>query len=156
MSLIRWQPRHAMKRCHHPHRGLTDFQSEMNQLFDYAFGRRGSEGSHESAWNPAVDVFEDGDRYHVHVDLPGMKREDIAITLEGDALTITGEKTRENDSKEEDYYRAERSYGKFSRSMTLPASVDANKIEASYKSGVLEVKIPKTEERRPKQIKIEG
>ena len=109
-----------------------------------------------AGWNPAVDVYEDGDRYHVHVDLPGMQRADIAITVKGDTLTISGEKKREKDTKEEDYYRAERYYGKFSRSLTLPSTVDAGKIEAKYKDGVLEVHIPKTEEARPKQIKIEG
>lgn len=156
MSLIRWQPRHAVERCHHPHRGFADFQTEMNSLFDHAFGRHGWGEMFETSQDPALDVFEEGNRYHVHVDLPGMKRDDIAITLEGGTLTITGEKKRENETNEEDYYRAERSYGKFSRSLTLPASVDANKIEATYKDGVLEVLIPKTEEARPKQIKIEG
>jgi HSP20 family protein len=128
----------------------------MNRLFDVAFGGRGGEGMLDTSWNPAVDVFEEGDRYHVHVDLPGMKRDDIEITVQGDTLMISGEKKRETETKEEDFYRAERYYGKFSRSLTLPASVDASKIDAKYKDGVLEVLIPKTEEARPRQIKVAG
>jgi HSP20 family protein len=134
---------------------MADIQGEMNRLFDWAFGRRGDEGMLESDWAPAVDVFEENDRYHVHVDLPGLKRDDIDVTVQGDVLTVSGEKKRESETKGEDYYRCERYYGKFSRSLTLPTSVDSTKIEAKYKDGVLELSIPKTEQARPKQIKIE-
>jgi HSP20 family protein len=85
-----------------------------------------------------------------------VKREEIEITVDGDTLTVKGEKKRESESKQDDAYRSERYYGSFSRSLTLPAAVDANKIEARYKDGVLEIVIPKSEEAKPKQIKIQG
>jgi HSP20 family protein len=154
MAMIRWQPRGAMRQWA-PFRDIEQFQQEMNRLFDWTFGRHGSDDLWEGSWSPAVDVVQDSDRFHVRVDLPGMKREEIGITLNGDTLTITGEKKRENEVKEDSYFRAERYYGKFSRSLTLPSSVDANKIEATYKDGVLDITIPRSEEAKPKQIKIQ-
>ena len=109
-----------------------------------------------SAWSPAVDIVQESDRYLVKVDLPGMKKEEIEITLNGDTLTISGEKKNAKETKDDSYYRSERYYGKFSRSLVLPSTVDANKIEAAYKDGVLSVTLPRSEEARPKQIKIQS
>ena len=109
-----------------------------------------------SAWNPAIDILQEGDRYLVRADLPGMKKDEIEVTLDGDTLTISGEKKRENETRDDSSYRSERYYGKFSRSLVLSSTVDANKIEAAYTDGVLSVTIPKSEEARPKQIKIQS
>jgi HSP20 family protein len=126
----------------------------MNRLFDWAFGRHGGEGTYGSDWMPAVDVYEEGDSFHIRADLPGLKRDDIDITVDGNTLTISGEKKHEKETKEDSYYRAERFYGKFSRSVDMPSTVDTTKIEAKYKDGVLEIALPKSETARPKQIKI--
>ena len=155
MSIVRWQPRGAMS-TFSPFRNVDRFQQEMNQLIDWAFGRGMGDSLVDTAWAPPVDVIQDGDKFRVHVDLPGMKKDEIEITLNGDTLTIRGEKKRESEHKEEDVYRAERYYGSFARSLVLPASVDSTKIEASYRDGVLEVVIPKSEEAKPKQIRIQS
>lgn len=155
MTMVRWQPRGLMTPRNSMH-DLDTFRQEMNNLMDWAFGRGWTDNLLESSWVPPVDVLQESDRFRVRVDLPGVKKDDIEITLHGDTLTIKGEKKRESETKEDDVYRAERTYGGFTRSMTLPAAVDASRIEASYKDGVLEVVIPKSEEAKPKQIKIQG
>jgi len=155
MSLIRWQPRGSVSQWT-PFRELGQFHRDMDRLFDMSFGGRGADTLFESGWAPAVDVVQENDRFHVRFDLPGMKRDEIEITLHGDTLTISGEKKRESEVKEDSYYRAERYFGKFSRSLVLPTSVSADKIEATYKDGVLDVVVPKTEEAKPKQIKIQS
>lgn len=108
----------------------------------------------EVAWLPPVEVYEKGDDVMVRAELPGMKKEDIDISVLGDTLTISGERKSQSEVKDEDYYRCEMNYGTFSRSVALPAAVDANKVEASYDNGVLEVKLPKAEEAKPKKIEV--
>ena len=141
---------------------FASFQKEMNKLFDDFFGGFDltpwphSEGRLAATFTPRVDVSETDKEIKVSAELPGMDEKDLDVSLTRDTLTIKGEKKRENESKEEDTYRSERYYGSFSRSMTLPAAVDANRIEAGYKDGVLEIVIPKSEEAKPKQIKIQG
>jgi len=105
-------------------------------------------------WSPAIEVFEKKDKYVVKAELPGMKEEDIDVSVEGDTLTIKGERKAESEVKEEDYYCCERSYGSFSRSIAVPSNVDAKKIEASYEDGVLEVSLPKAPEVKPKKISV--
>jgi HSP20 family protein len=108
----------------------------------------------EKSWMPAVDVFEKEDRFIVKAELPGMKEEDIDISVVGDTLSIKGEKKTETEVKEEDYYRCERSYGSFYRSIPIPSNVDANKIEASFDDGVLELVLPKSAKIKPKKIAV--
>ena len=105
---------------------------------------------------PAVNTRDEDDAYYVEVDLPGVSKDDIDITTEDNVLTISGERKLKNETKEEDYYKVESSYGKFSRSFALPEKVDINKIEAKNENGVLEIVIPKVkeEEKKPKKIKI--
>ena len=103
---------------------------------------------------PAVDVFEKEDKFVVKAELPGIKEEDIHVSVVGDTLSIRGEKKTETEVKEEDYYRSERSYGSFCRSIPLPSNVDANKIEASFEDGVLEVALPKSTKVKPKRIAV--
>lgn len=155
MTLVRWQPR-GMVGPWAPRRDVDGIQNEMNRMFDWFFGRDAGESLVDSAWAPAVDIFQDTDSYHVHVDLPGMKRDEIDITMSGDTLTISGEKKRETKQEDDSFFRVERSYGKFSRSMRLPSSVEADKISAKYQDGVLQIAIPKAEKARPKQIRVES
>jgi len=108
----------------------------------------------ERGWVPAIEVFEKEDKYVVKAELPGMKEEDIDVSVVGDTLTIKGERKAESEVKEEDYYCCERSYGSFFRSMALPSNVDAKKVEASYEGGVLEVSLPKAAEVKPKKISV--
>jgi HSP20 family protein len=103
---------------------------------------------------PAVDVFEKEDKFVVKAELPGMKEEDIHVSVVGDTLSIKGEKKTETEVKEEDYYRSERSYGSFYRSIPLPSNVDADKIKASFEDGVLEVALPKSAKVKPKKIAV--
>jgi HSP20 family protein len=105
---------------------------------------------------PKVNTREGDDAYYVEIDLPGIKKEDIEITTEDNVLTISGERKMKDEMKEDDYYKIESAYGKFSRSFTLPEKVDVEKIEAQSKDGVLEVVIPKLkeEEKKPKKIEI--
>ena len=105
-------------------------------------------------WTPAIEVFDKDDRLVVKAEIPGMKEEDIKVSVEGDTLTIRGEKKTESEVKNEDYYRCERSYGSFFRSVALPSTVDASKIEADYEDGVLEVTLPKKAEVKPKKVAV--
>ena len=104
--------------------------------------------------SPAVDIYEDGDDVVVKAEIPGMKKEDIDVTITDNSLTISGEKKQEEEVKEKDYHRIERSYGSFSRSFRLPDNVKAGKAKASFKDGVLEIRLPKTKESKQKKIEI--
>jgi len=108
----------------------------------------------ERGWAPAIEVFDKEDKFVVKAEVPGMKEDDIDVSVVGDTLTIRGEKKAETEVKEEDYYCCERSYGSFSRSIALPSHVDANKIDADYENGVLEVSLPKKPEVKPKKIAV--
>jgi len=158
MALIRWQPRQPMKDVQEwsPFRDLDLFREEMGRLFGWPSSGTRMSGQLDHGWAPAVDVIQEEDRFHVRADLPGMKREDIQITLDGDTLGIAGEKKSEHEEKHDGFYREERSCGTFSRIIVLPASVDSDRIEASYRDGVLDVVIPKSDSAKPKQIKIQS
>ena len=104
--------------------------------------------------SPNVDIFEEGDNFVVKAEIPGMKKEDIEVNLTADMITISGEKKKEEKIEKKDYYRVERSYGSFRRSFRLPKEVQADKAKASFKDGILEVKVPKTEEAIKKEKKV--
>ena len=108
----------------------------------------------ERGWTPALDIFEKNDRFIVKAELPGMKEDDIDVSVVGDTLTIKGEKKSEEEINEEDFYHLERTYGSFMRSISLPSNVNADKIEAKYEDGVLEVDLPKIAEVKPKKVKV--
>lgn len=133
---------------------FTSLQREMNRLFADAFRGWADDAATVAAWTPAVDIHETKDHYEVNVELPGVRKDDVKITLESNVLTISGEKKEERDEKNADYRRVERAYGSFYRSFTLPSTVKSDKIEAAYKDGVLNVVIPKAEEAKPKQIEV--
>ena len=151
MSIIKWRP-HAFD----PFSDLLDLQNEMNRLFDTSLDRSVKKGQSllGAAWAPAVDIYDNKDSLVIKADLPGLTQKDIDVSVEDDVLTIKGEKKKENEIKEDNYYRFERAYGYFERKFSLPANVDASKINAKYKEGVLELKLPKSEEKKPKEIKV--
>ena len=105
-------------------------------------------------WEPTIDVYEDKDKLTVKAELPGMKKEDIAVSLEGSTLTVSGERKQEQERKEGETYRSERFFGRFQQSITLSQQVDPKKIQANYKDGVLTITLPKSEEAKRKQIEI--
>ena len=154
MAMERWRPRWGLV----PWRPFRELE-EMERRFEDIFGRSLLPAwrrlpLEERGWVPALDVFEKEDRFIVKAELPGMKEDDIDVSVVGDTLTIKGEKKTESEVKDEDYYCCERSYGSFFRSIALPSSVDAKKIEASYADGVLEVMLPKAPEVKPKKVSI--
>ena len=110
----------------------------------------------ELGWMPGVEVYEKADKFVVRTELPGMKKEEIDVSVVGDTLTISGERKAESEVKEEDYHRCELCYGKFSRSVGLPAAVNAAKVDASYEDGILEITLPKVEAAKPKKVAVKA
>jgi HSP20 family protein len=133
---------------------------DMERRFDELFGRPFLPAAwrhfpvEERGWAPAIEVFEKGDKFVIKAEVPGMKEEDVDVSVVGDTLTIKGEKRAESEVNEEDYYCCERSYGSFFRSIALPSTVDPKKVEASYEDGVLEVTLPKAAEVKTKKVPI--
>lgn len=129
---------------------LTDLRDEIDRLFEAPLART----SEFLGWTPAFDVYEDKDNFTVKAELPGMKREDINVSLHDGSLIISGERQNETHSEGTEVYRAERFFGKFQRAVSLPATVAADKVKAAYKDGVLTITLPKAEEAKPKQIEV--
>lgn len=133
---------------------------ETGRRFEDIFGRPFLPGiwrafpSEEMIWAPAIDVVEEADKFSVKVELPGVKEEDVNVSITGDTLTIEGEKRAESEVKRTGYYYSETSYGSFSRSITIPSTIDTGKIEADYDKGVLEITLPKAPEVKPKKITV--
>jgi HSP20 family protein len=146
MALVRWEPV----------RELSSLQSEMNRLFNTFFDTpaTGGNGAAARRWVPAMDLVETGEHFVLRADLPGLAEGDVSIELEDNVLTVSGERKTEHEDKNEGYYRMERSFGQFRRSLTLPEGVDADKIAATFDKGVLEVRVPKPEERKPRRVAI--
>lgn len=151
-SLIRYQDPELAPWT--PFDRLTSLREEMNRLFDLSFPGFTRDVSLFSGWNPALDVYQDKDNVFVKAELPGMKKEEIDISLHDGMLTLVGERKHETQTKEGEMFRSERYFGKFHRSITLPTTVDASKVKAAYKDGILTVTLPKSEEAKPKQIKV--
>ncbi|HEV2299685.1 MAG TPA: Hsp20/alpha crystallin family protein [Candidatus Acidoferrales bacterium] len=136
-----------------PFWNLSTLQEQVNRLFESNFPSRGSEST-LTAWAPAVDAHETEDELVIKADLPDVSEKDLDIRLENNILTIHGERKFEQKVKEENYLRMERAYGSFSRSFSLPNSVNTEAIKAEYKNGVLNITLPKRAESKPKQVKI--
>ena len=146
-TMTRWTPESDVLR--------SPFDRLFNQMLQSAWGSQaGAEGVSGRAWSPAVDVKETQDALQFHVELPGLKKEDVEITIENNVLTIAGERKFEKETKDENYHRLERSYGAFSRSFTLPTGVRSEQVEAKFENGVLAVTLPKQEESKPRKISI--
>ena len=154
MSLIRFQPTELSTWS--PFERLSTLRDEMNRLFDLSapgFGDR--EDRLLGVWSPPLDVFLDKDHVFVKAELPGMKKEDIRISLHENTLTISGERKQEQEVKEGDGYRSERFFGRFHRSVTLPLAVQTSDVKAQYKDGILAITLPKAEEAKPRQIEVQ-
>lgn len=144
MTFMRWDPL----------RDLMEFQERMNRLFGETLARpRREEVLSRRMWTPSVDIYETGDEIVIDVELPEIDVDDLAVDVEKDVVTIKGERSLSREAKPEQYHLVERSYGPFSRSFTLPDSVDPGGIRGSYKNGILTLKLPKRGE--PKRIAIE-
>jgi HSP20 family protein len=145
MALIRWEPA----------REINSLQSEMNRLFNTFFETpTGGVGNGGRRWIPAMDLVETQDHFVLRADLPGLAESDVDVELEDNVLTLSGERKVEREDRQEGYYRVERASGSFQRSLTLPEGVDPEAIEASFDKGVLEVRIPKPEARKPRKVAI--
>jgi len=136
-----------------PFQNLSSLQEQVNRLFETSFPRR-SDNSALTAWAPAVDIFETENELVLKADLPDVNEKDLDIRVENNMLTIRGERKFEQEVKEENYLRIERTYGSFSRSFSLPNTVNTEGIKAEYKNGVLTVQLPKRAESKPKQVKV--
>lgn len=133
---------------------LFNVQKEMSRMLSNFFTNDDEAFSGLQNWYPSADISEGKDTYTVKIELPGVTKDDVKITLQENMLTVHGEKKQENETKRENYHRVERSYGSFSRSFRLPSLVKADKIDANYKDGVLTIVLPKAEEAKAKEIDI--
>ena len=147
MPIVKWDPFH----------NLSTLQDRINRLFDESFP--GAADREEEigvcAWRPLVDIYDAGDAIVIKAELPGVKKEDVAIEVKGNALTISGERAQDADIREESYYRRERCCGTFQRAFTLPDTVSADHVKASFKDGILKVEISKPEQEAPKQVTVD-
>jgi len=155
MALERWSPFSQPAERWDPFRSLGDIQTEMNRLFHSFFGRPVRVGVMERPWSPVVDMYETKDELVVTIELPGVREKEIGVSITGDMLTLKGERAQASEVKQESYHRLERYFGKFERNIRLPFPVDAAKAKVTYRDGLLEIKLPKTEEIKPKEIKID-
>jgi len=145
MAIVRWEPL----------REFSTLQNEMNRLFNTVFDSpTPSNGGTLRRWMPAMDLVETGDHFVLRADLPGLAEEDVNIEVEDRVLTISGERKAEHELTKEGYHRVERAFGTFSRALTLPEGIDPDAVQATFDRGVLEVRIPKPEERKPRKVSI--
>src|SRR4051812_10253300 len=146
MAIVRWEPL----------REFSTLQNEMNRLFNTVFDAPAPSGNGGAMrrWMPAMDLAETEDHFVLRADLPGLSEEDVNIELEDRVLTVSGERKAEHTENKDGYLRVERAFGSFSRSLTLPEGIDPESVAASFDRGVLEVQIPKPEERKPRKISI--
>jgi HSP20 family protein len=150
MAIVRWEP----------FRDLVSLQDRMNRLFDESYRSRSGGTAQEDdwalggSWAPAVDIYEHDGNIVLKAELPGVDPKQVDIRVENNTLTLRGERTLDHEVKRDSYHRVERAYGQFTRSFTLPNTVDTEKIKADYKDGVLNLVLPKREEAKPKQIQV--
>ncbi len=137
-----------------PNREVDSLQSEVNRVFDAFFGSSAGSADRARRWVPAMDLAETDEDLILRADLPGLTRDDVAIEVKDGTLTVSGERRAEHEDKAEGYYRVERAFGSFSRSVSLPRGVDPDAVTADFAEGVLEVRIPKPEERKPHRVEI--
>jgi HSP20 family protein len=146
MAMSRWDP----------FRELSSIQNELNRLFGRTFGVEEGEEIRAAAWVPPVDVAETQDRFVITAELPGVKPEDVDISVENSILRIRGERRFYDEQKEDDFHRIERRFGSFARSITLPPTADSDSIQASFDAGVLRIEVPKREEAKPRKIQVKA
>jgi HSP20 family protein len=136
---------------------MFNLQNRINRMFNDFFYPAGAEGEAFPArgWQPMVDIYDREDKIVIQAELPGVDKKDISVDVKGRILTLKGERSSEKETKEENYYRRERTFGKFERAFTLPSDVNPEMIKADYKDGVLKIEVPKPEEQKPKQITVQ-
>jgi HSP20 family protein len=146
MNLVRWNPWGEMEAL----------EGRFNRFFNEAFFPKAMLGDESGLahWNPRVDIYDNDNAFVIKAELPGVEKKDIEVDLKDHVLTLKGERSYENEVKEENYYRKERSFGKFHRAFSLPADLDPDKIKADFKDGILKIDIPKPEEKKPKKISV--
>jgi len=152
MNIIRYQDPETT--LWSPFERLSQLREEMNRLLDGSLAGFAERAGLFSGWAPALDITQDKDTVFVKVELPGLKKEDIDISLHEGMLTISGERKQEKREGEGETFREERYFGRFHRTVTLPTAVQADKVKASYRDGILEIELPKAEEAKPKQIEV--
>lgn len=155
MAIERWRPFGSTLDRWEPFRGLTDIQAEMNLLFDAVFGRSTGVAVTDRVWAPAIDMYETKDDLYVLCEVPGVREKEVQVSITNDVLTIKGERNQQQEVKDDSHYRLERWFGRFEQSVPLPMPVQSDKVKATYRDGVLEIKLPKAEAVKPKEIKIE-
>ncbi len=139
-----------------PFRELSSMQDRINRIFGDAYRRSDEDVLKGGDWTPPVDIFENKDHEIVlRAELPGLKREDIDIRVENSTLTLRGERKQESEANQDNYHRVERSYGSFSRSFSLPTTVNTEKVSATFADGVLTITLPTREEAKPRQIQVQ-
>jgi len=153
MNVERWRPIRFERL--EPFRDLMDMQSEMGRVLDAYFGRQARPGATDRVWAPASDIYETKDDLVITTELPGVKESEIHLSIVGDMLSLRGRRMPEAQAKQDNYHRVERWSGDFERHIQLPIPVQADKVRASYRDGVLEIRLPKVEEVKPREIKIE-
>ena len=152
MAILRWRPVGQSVEQWDPFREITEMQHDMNRAFNGFFGRGGM--TPDRPWAPGMDMWETKDELVVSLDVPGVNEANVHVTITGDVLTVRGERLPA-DVKPESAYLGERWFGKFERAVTLPYPVQADRVTASYRDGVLTIHLPKVEEIKPKEIKID-
>ncbi|KPL15983.1 hypothetical protein AMJ74_00055 [candidate division WOR_3 bacterium SM1_77] len=136
-----------------PLRDMVSLRDDFDRLFESFFGTNLIEK--EGFWSPILDIEENNGNIVVKAELPGMKKEDIKVTVKDNMLSVSGERKQEKETKDKMYHRIERCYGKFNRTVMLPSEVDADKVKAAYKDGILNITLPKPESAKPKQIEVD-
>jgi HSP20 family protein len=145
MAIVRWQPYGA----------VSSLQDSINRLFNDAFPRPMTDDDVAlSTWKPVVDIFDKTDSIIIHAELPGVTKDNVSIEVKENVLTLKGERVEVKEVSEDKFFRKERSFGSFYRAFTLPSAINPDNIKATFKEGVLEIEIPKPEEKKPKQIQI--
>jgi HSP20 family protein len=145
MTIVRWDP----------FRNMTTLQERINRIFDETATRPNYDDEVSKCdWRPIVDIYDSENAIIINAELPGVTKENITLDVKENILTIKGARKAEEEVRKENYYRKERCFGSFERAFTLPSAIDPSKITANFKEGVLRVEIPKPEEKKPKQIKI--
>jgi HSP20 family protein len=153
MALIRFR---SFPQALDSSRDLTDIQTQMNRLFDNVLGQPSPSAMMERAWAPPVDMYETKNEIVLAVELPGLNEKDIRLSITGDLLTIQGERQWSDETREAGHCRQERWFGKFERAISLPIPVETGQVKATYRDGVLTVKLPKTEGVKPREIEIDA
>jgi HSP20 family protein len=155
MAMERWRPFGTLERWE-PFRNLGDIQSEVNRLFEAFSGRpAGVSAPGRTSWMPSLDMYETKDDLVLRMEVPGVREKDVTVSITGDLLTVKGERRWDDESKDKKYLHVERAYGQFERLIQLPMAVQTDKVKAAYREGVLEITLPKAEELKPREIKVD-